>query len=110
MHRQRRDRRTQGGRVDPWIMILAMQLAGRIARMERKPPVTLMIMAACVFLHMRPAVAAGLGGGYGAPMMCPSELVQGQRPWSHLLLSAFVHADDGGHHLYFNMAVWRPSQ
>ena len=34
----------RGGRLDPYLLMLVLQLANRIQRLERKPPVTLGLM------------------------------------------------------------------
>eukprot|EP00933_Yihiella_yeosuensis_P065439 TRINITY_DN69247_c0_g1_i1.p1 TRINITY_DN69247_c0_g1~~TRINITY_DN69247_c0_g1_i1.p1 ORF type:complete len:204 (-),score=23.60 TRINITY_DN69247_c0_g1_i1:43-654(-) len=41
--------------------------------------------------------------------MCPSDIVSGYRPWLHLFLAGFVHASDGGYHLFYNMSslLWK---
>ena len=78
-----RRRRAAGRDVDPWVMILAMELLNQISQLERKPPVTLAIMAACATLWFRPGpLGLALGGlGGGEPMMCPAQIVAGERPW-----------------------------
>ena len=82
--------------MDPWIMLMGMQLATRISQMERKPPVTLALMGACVAMFLQPGLAVALGGGGGVPLICPAQHAMGARPWAHALLAAFVHAADGG--------------
>lgn len=94
--------------VDPWVLVMAMQLLSQISQLPRKPPVTLALIAINVTAWMQPGLLFMVVGD-SMPMMCPLEHVSGHRPWSHLLLAAFVHAADGGYHLFYNMSslLWK---
>lgn len=105
---QRRHRAGKKQDVDPWVLAMGMQLLSQISQLERKPPVTLALMAVNVAAWLGMLPLAELGGGW-EPMLCPAAIVAGIRPYTHLLLSAFVHASDGGYHLVYNMAslLWK---
>lgn len=85
--------------LDPRVMLAATQIFGRIHRMERKPPVTLGLMALNAALYFEPALFLGIGEA----RLCPSRLMAGEHPAAWGVAWNFVHADDGGWHLYYNM-------
>lgn len=98
--RQRQQQQRRGG-VDPHVMMLGGHVLERIRRLERKPPVTLALMALNAALWLLPGVLLS-----GADVrFCPSQLVAGHHPPSWALMSKFIHANDGGWHLYYNMAA-----
>ena len=92
-------RRAQQRTVDPRVLLVGGQLLQRIQSMEHKPRMTLALMAVNVAVWVLP----GLLGG-GSPALCPSRQVAGFDPPAWAVAWNVVHADDGGWHLYYNMA------
>eukprot|EP00931_Biecheleriopsis_adriatica_P006056 TRINITY_DN107518_c0_g1_i1.p1 TRINITY_DN107518_c0_g1~~TRINITY_DN107518_c0_g1_i1.p1 ORF type:complete len:423 (+),score=36.34 TRINITY_DN107518_c0_g1_i1:92-1270(+) len=103
-----RARKVTGLDLDARVMILMGQLISQILRLEYKPPVTLGLIAVNVAAWLRMGPFSVLQYGLG-PMLCPSQIVRGQRPWTHVFLSSFTHAPDGGFHLVYNMLslLWK---
>lgn len=103
--RGRRHRGQRGG-IDPYVMMLALQLVQRIQRLERKPPVTLSLMAfmtALFVLKGYPDVIIPTSQSYA---LCPSKIIANGEI-ARLFVSAFLHGDHW--HLYHNMAsfLWK---
>ena len=86
--------------VDPRVLLAGTQLVHRVLAMQRKPPITLALMAANVAFWAAPEIL-----GPGRPALCPSRLMAGFDPPYWSMLFHLVHADDGGTHLYYNMAA-----
>ncbi|CAM9662543.1 unnamed protein product [Choristocarpus tenellus] len=111
--------------------MLVVQLMSKIVNLRRKPPLTLMLMAAMTIIHLKPelfrellegsgeflggnglrdVLRGAMGRGTGiVQSIClkPNVIVdtffrQGRVDLRRLLLSAFLHGDDL--HLYYNMA------
>eukprot|EP00442_Polarella_glacialis_P005265 CAMPEP_0115137412 /NCGR_PEP_ID=MMETSP0227-20121206/57016_1 /TAXON_ID=89957 /ORGANISM="Polarella glacialis, Strain CCMP 1383" /LENGTH=288 /DNA_ID=CAMNT_0002544757 /DNA_START=54 /DNA_END=920 /DNA_ORIENTATION=- len=97
-----------GRGIDSRVVVMAMQLLSRIGQLEQKPPVTLVLIAINVAAWLRLGPLAMLLAGPD-PMMCPHDILIGRRPWLHLFLAAFIHASDGGFHLFYNMSslLWK---
>jgi rhomboid domain-containing protein 1 len=85
--------------------MMAMEMMSQIASLPRKPPVTLALIAINVLTWL----GFGPFAMVSSAKMCPSDIVDGYRPWFHLLLAGFVHAQDGGYHLIYNMMslLWK---
>lgn len=75
---------------------------GRINGMQRKPPITLALLVAIVAVWVAPEI---LGDFHREVALCPARLMAGLDPPHWSILSTFVHADDGGWHLYYNMVA-----
>ena len=86
--------------VDPRALLAGTQLLQRVLAMQRKPPVTLALLAANAACWAAPQIL-----GPGRPALCPSRLMAGFDPPYWSMLFHLVHADDGGWHLYYNMAA-----
>ncbi|ETV97968.1 hypothetical protein H310_09275 [Aphanomyces invadans] len=97
----------RGLRNNGVLLMLAMQLLGQIQQLERKPPVTLLLMGGMVGLFL-------YQGHPGIPTarkyaLCPDIIVE-KYALSRLIVSAFLHVDEW--HLYNNMAsfLWKGVQ
>lgn len=103
----------QRGRAAPrrdayWILLIA-QLWNQILGLDRKPPVTIALIAAqfaIFFKELLPPELAALVPSTGAACLQPFSVVR-RREWRRLLASGFLHADEP--HIYFNMSslLWK---
>ena len=106
MYNPRRFRRRgrHGGRGDPFVLVLLLQLAARVQRLDRKPPVTVALMIGLAALHF---------GGMAPParhVCLQPYAVVADGDLFRLLGSAFVHASDW--HIYYNLSslLWKGLQ
>jgi len=99
-------RRGKRNGLDLWTIMLLADLFDRISRMEHKPPVTLVIVAANFLLFYVPTVLISCGLYYVSEFcLLPAAILS--RPFTtetltRIFLSAFTHAD--AMHLYYNMS------
>lgn len=89
MNRGRRGGNQRGG----YLMLMLLQLGSRVQRLERKPPVTLALMAFMIGIYLMPEVAPSLQEACLSPHN--ADLFR-------LIASGFLHAGDM--HLYYNMS------
>ena len=82
-------------------MLLLFQLFQRVQRLDRKPPVTLALMAFMIAIYLQPSFAPSIS----ATCLSPSNA----DPF-RMIGSAFLHASDM--HLYYNMSslLWKGVQ
>ncbi|PNH11838.1 hypothetical protein TSOC_001334 [Tetrabaena socialis] len=83
------------------------RLTNQIVQLELKPPVTLALVAVNLLLYFGlDLVPRGLVPSVWESCLQP-RLILERGQWKRLLLSAFLHADEG--HVYFNMSslVWK---
>ena len=96
-------------RFDPLAALLGLRLAQRVADADlaRRAPATLALLVLNVAFFITP-IADSLFGAPGTDTsvaLCPSRLVGGEHPLSWLLVPSFMHANDGGWHIYYNMGA-----
>ena len=59
--------RGRGGHTQPYFVLLMLRLLYKISSLQRKPPLTLALMAGMSVLHLKPyLLEAVVGGGGGA--------------------------------------------
>jgi len=80
-------------RNNGYLMFMLLQLGSRIQRLERKPPITLGLMAFMIGLYVMPDLAPSIQDS----CLSPSNV----DPF-RLIASGFLHASDM--HLYYNMS------
>ncbi len=104
-----------GRRRDPYqdqqAIRLILALVHQILMMERKPPVSLAILAINVLVYLKPKGLSDILPripSIRAGCLQPAKILFGGE-WSRLLSSPFLHQDDL--HLYYNMAslLWKGS-
>ena len=97
----------RGGRrggLNPWFIMMAVQLYQQIERLPVKPPVTLAVMAAAAAIHFDMLGEIGdLIVGPGASSACLSARAVVERSeWRRIFSAPLVHADEM--HLVYNLS------
>eukprot|EP00898_Chlorokybus_atmophyticus_P006557 jgi/Chlat1/6902/Chrsp52S06579 len=97
------------GLRDPYLLMLILHTVQQVMRLERKPPVTLALVALNVAVYYRPRELKALVPSLEQTCLNP-HLVVKNTDVRRLLLSAFVHGDE--YHLVYNMVslVWKGIQ
>ena len=98
--RRRGGRRGRQGN-NGFLMLLLFQLFQRVQRLDRKPPVTLALMAFMIAIYLQPSFA---------PSISDTCLSPSNADPFRMIGSAFLHASDM--HLYYNMSslLWKGVQ